>query len=82
MMFFNNYRQLRLGKSWVFPDGYSIRLYGGHLVLECIKVLGVGGVTSELFQLQMGFLFSFLRANDLRSSLLIIRARIFLLSCM
>ena len=35
----------------------------------------------ESFQLQMGFSFSFLRANDLRSSLLNIRARSFLLSC-
>ena len=31
----------------------------------------------ESFQLQMGFLFPFLRANDLRSSLLNIRARSF-----
>ena len=36
---------------------------------------------SESFHLQMGFSFPFLRANDLRSSLLIIRARSFLLSC-
>ena len=35
----------------------------------------------ESFQLQMGFPFPFLRANDLRSSLLNIRACIFLLSC-
>ena len=35
----------------------------------------------ESFQLQMEFSFPFLRANDLRSSLLNIRARIFLLSC-
>ena len=35
----------------------------------------------ELFQLQMGFSFPFLRANHLRSSLLNIRARSFLLSC-
>ena len=47
----------------------------------------VGGVTAimaqsvESFQLQMGFSFPFLRANDLRSSLLIMRARSFLLSC-
>ena len=34
----------------------------------------------ESFQLQMGFSFPFLRANDLRSSLLNIRARSFLLS--
>ena len=33
-----------------------------------------GGVL-ELFQLQMGFLFPFLRANDLRTSLLIMRTR-------
>ena len=38
-------------------------------------------VLGELFQLQMGFSFPFLCANDLRSSLLIIRAHIFLLSC-
>ena len=43
-MFFYDYRQLRLGKSWVFTDGSSIRIYGGHLVIECLKVLGVGGV--------------------------------------
>ena len=36
---------------------------------------------TESFQLQMGFSFPFLRANDLRSSLLNIRARSFLLSC-
>ena len=35
----------------------------------------------ESFQLQMGFSFPFLRANDLRLSLLNIRARSFLLSC-
>ena len=38
--------------------------------------------TTESFQLQMGFSFPFLRANNLRSSLLNIRARRFLLSCM
>ena len=43
--FFYDYRQLRLGKSWVFPDGSSIRLYGGQLVLEGLKVLGVGVIT-------------------------------------
>ena len=36
----------------------------------------------ESFQLQMGFSFPFLRANDLRSSLLIMITRSFLLSCM
>ena len=36
----------------------------------------------ESFQLQMGFSFPLLRANDLRSSLLNIRAPSFLLSCM
>ena len=35
----------------------------------------------ESFQLQMGFSFPFLRANDLRFSLLNIRAHGFLLSC-
>ena len=35
----------------------------------------------ELFQLQMGLSFPFLRANDLCSSLLNIRARNFLISC-
>ena len=35
----------------------------------------------ESFQLQMGFLSPFLRAKDLRSYLLNIRARSFLLSC-
>ena len=40
------------------------------------------GYSEESFQLQMEFPFPFLRANDLRSFLLIIRARIFLLSCM
>ena len=35
----------------------------------------------ELFQLQMRLSFPFLRANDLRSSLLNIRAHIFLISC-
>ena len=37
--------------------------------------------SAESFQLQMGFSFPFLRSNDLRSSLLNIRARSFLLSC-
>ena len=37
--------------------------------------------TFESFQLQMGLSFPFLRANNLRSSLLNIRARSFLLSC-
>ena len=37
--------------------------------------------TPESFQLQMRFSFPFLRANDLRLSLLNIRARSFLLSC-
>ena len=38
-------------------------------------------LTQESFQLQMGFPFPLLRANDLRLSLFIIRARSFLLSC-
>ena len=36
---------------------------------------------ADSFQIQMGFSFPFLRANDLRLSLLILRARSFLLSC-
>ena len=36
---------------------------------------------SESFQLEMGFSFPFLRANDLRLSLLIMRTRSFLFSC-
>ena len=32
-------------------------------------------IATELFQLQMGLSFPFLRANDLRTSLLIIRTR-------
>ena len=51
--FFYDYRQLRLGKSWVFPDGSSIQLYGGHLVLECLKVLGVGGVTRTIIAIEV-----------------------------
>ena len=39
------------------------------------------GRALESFQLHMGLSFSFLRANDLRSSLLNIIARSFLLSC-
>ena len=39
-------------------------------------------VILELFQLQMIISFPFLRAKDLRTSLLITRTRIFLLSCM
>ena len=34
---------------------------------------GEGGYSGELFQLQMGFSFPFLRAKDLRTSLLIMR---------
>ena len=41
----------------------------------------LNNIAAELFQLHMGFSFSFLRANDLRSSLLNIRARSFLLPC-
>ena len=40
-----------------------------------------GVITMESFQVQMGFSFPFLRANNLRSSLLIMRTRRFLLSC-
>ena len=40
-----------------------------------------GGSTPESFQIQMGFSFPFSRANDLRSSLLNIRVRSYLLSC-
>ena len=52
----------------------------------CNLSVFIGGGASfyfvlESFQLQMGFSFPFLRANDLRSSLLIIRARSFLLYC-
>ena len=43
---------------------------------------GQGEAAYELFQLQMEFLFPFLRTNNLRSSLLNIRARSFLLSRM
>ena len=43
------------------------------------RLLLVAAVVESL-QLQMGFSFPFLCANDLRSSLLIIRARSFLLS--
>ena len=39
------------------------------------------GHAYESFQLQMGFPFPFLRGNDLRSSLLIMRTCSFLLSC-
>ena len=56
-------------------------------ITEAFPAMGLGveviklNVRSESFQLQMGFSFPFLRANDLRSSLLNIRARSFLLSC-
>ena len=40
-----------------------------------------GGPWYESFQLQMGFSLPFLRTKDLRSYLLNIRARSFLLSC-
>ena len=52
-MFFYDYRQLRLGKSWVFTDGSSIRIYGGHLVIECLQVLGVGGVTRTIIAIEV-----------------------------
>ena len=44
-------------------------------------LLGFKPRGQESFQLQMGFSFPFLRANNLRSSLLNIRARSFFLSC-
>ena len=40
-----------------------------------------GTPTTELFQIQMEFSFPLLHANDLRYSLMIIRAHSFLLSC-
>ena len=46
-----------------------------------LKVIIQLVVTIESFQLQMGFSFPFLRANDLHLSLLIMRTRIFLISC-
>ena len=49
--------------------------------IVCGTEFGIENVGKELFQLQMGFSFPFLRANDLRSYLLNIRARSFLLSC-
>ena len=47
-------------------------------------MVGTSGVICpvESFQLQMGFSFPLLRANYLRLSLLIIRTRSFLISCM
>ena len=45
------------------------------------KPLTMEPFPGESFQIQMGFSFTFLRANDLRSSLLIMRTRSFLLSC-
>ena len=55
-------------------------LFSGHIPSKCVWER-VNGPIHESFQLQMGFLFPFLRANDLRSSLLIMRTRSFLLSC-
>ena len=45
------------------------------------KKASLGAFFIESFQIQKGFSFPFIRANDLRSSLLNIRARSFLLSC-
>ena len=42
---------------------------------------GLGAESSESFQLQMGFSFPFLRAKNLRLSLLNLRGRSFLISC-
>ena len=42
-----------------------------------MDVHGIHSTAHELFQLQLGFSFTFLRANDLRLSLLIMRYRIF-----
>ena len=44
-------------------------------------VFGRDMIIPESFQLMMGFSSPFLRSNDLRSSLLNINARSFLLSC-
>ena len=46
-----------------------------------VELVSIAMPAVESFQLQMGFSFPLLRANDLRSSLLNIRARSFLLSC-
>ena len=50
--------------------------------VELVHYIVPGVMIPESFQLQMGFSFPFLRANNLRLYLLIIRAHSFLLSCM
>ena len=43
-MVFCDFCKLILGKSWLHPYGSSVRLYDRKLGLECLEVLGVGGV--------------------------------------
>ena len=57
------------GKEWEYQDIY-----------EAMYAAGLHPIV-ESFQIQMGFSFPFLRANDLRLSLLIMRTHRFLLSC-
>ena len=51
------------------------------LIFVVVVAIPLIFIVIELFQHQMVFSFPFLRANNLRSSLLNIRARSFLLSC-
>ena len=52
-----------------------------HFSLEFDFFIRLSGSTAGLLQLQMIFSFPFLRAKDLRRSLLIMRTHSFLLSC-
>ena len=65
--------------------GGSVSIRSGELVHRLRNMVGLAyqyGLGPESFQLQMGLSFPFLRAKDLRTSLLIMRTRSFLLSYM
>ena len=86
---------LRIGRNLityenVFPDkkrellsNFQVKYVEDVIIKRDTASLGMSRkeVIQESFQIQMGFSFPFLRAKDLRSYLLNIRARSFLLSC-
>ena len=80
-----------VGSNTIFRQINKIQIsdihYQAHKSFGLMVIGNVGNnllpnpLVVELFQLQMGLSFSFLRANYLRLSLLNIRARSFLISC-
>ena len=64
------------------PDTGPVSDWSSDMVDSMDIVVSEYYFARESFQLQMGFSFPFLRAKDLRKSLLIVRTHIFLLSFM